>query len=353
MVGFLTLFLGLFFGVREVAVQAAPGVARVELRLDEQPVASLVAPDWKALVDFGSVPLPRTLEAVAFDAEGRIVGRAEQRLNRVRPRSAASLFVTREAEGDFARLVWQSITGKAPERVILLLDGRPVSNENLERIPLPKGRTAVLRAEVRFPDGSSATAETLVGAPAQDAAQAELTALVVARTKKSAAEDPAQMAGFFRSGGKDVPVVAVEDGPADVRVVLSRLAFKALGNPFFTRSLRPTVRRPFEEQIVGAGRFGDGVTWSVVDPEGHTRGEGFRSFLVHRSHSGKEPVLKGLNGLRVVPGEGPQELRMAVALSILDLAEGIGRRAVVVLVASGEEDKGALSVEVVESLSTS
>jgi len=89
--------------------------------------------------------------------------------------------------------------------VILLLDGRPVSNENLERIPLPKGRTAVLRAEVRFPDGSSATAETLVGAPAQDAAQAELTALVVARTKKSAAEDPAQMAGFFRSGGKDVP----------------------------------------------------------------------------------------------------------------------------------------------------
>lgn len=42
---------------------------------------------------------------------------------------------------------------------------------------------------------------------------------------------------------------------------------------------------------------------------------------------------------------------MAVALSILDLAEGIGRRAVVVLVASGEEDKGALSEPAVESLS--
>ena len=95
------------------------------------------------------------------------------------------------------------------------------------------------------------------------------------------------------------------------------------------------------------------MTWSVVDPEGHARGEGFRSFLVHRSHSGNEPVLTGLNGLRFVPGEGPQELRMAVALSILDLAEGIGRRAVVVLVASGEEDKGALSETVVESLSTS
>lgn len=56
-------------------VVAEPGIARVEYRLDGRPVASADRPPFAARVDFGDLPAPRLLEAVAFDAAGEEVGR--------------------------------------------------------------------------------------------------------------------------------------------------------------------------------------------------------------------------------------------------------------------------------------
>lgn len=56
-------------------VVADPAIARVEYRLDGEPVATASKPPFSARVDFGALPAPRRVEAVAFAAGGREIGR--------------------------------------------------------------------------------------------------------------------------------------------------------------------------------------------------------------------------------------------------------------------------------------
>jgi len=56
-------------------VVAEPRIARVEYRLDGRPVGAAKRPPFAARVDFGELPAPHLLEAVAFDAAGAEVGR--------------------------------------------------------------------------------------------------------------------------------------------------------------------------------------------------------------------------------------------------------------------------------------
>lgn len=59
----------------------APSVARVELWLDGRRAATVAAPPFAAEVDLGRLPLPRRVEAVAFDAAGAELGRDETVVN--------------------------------------------------------------------------------------------------------------------------------------------------------------------------------------------------------------------------------------------------------------------------------
>lgn len=52
-----------------------PDVARVEMRLDGERVETVGRPPFEARLDLGGVPRPRTVEAVAFAADGRELGR--------------------------------------------------------------------------------------------------------------------------------------------------------------------------------------------------------------------------------------------------------------------------------------
>jgi hypothetical protein len=69
MIEFVTLFLGLVLGVREVALVVGDEVAAVEIRLNDAPVATLTGPPWTLLLSFGvesAVPGPdRLADAVA------------------------------------------------------------------------------------------------------------------------------------------------------------------------------------------------------------------------------------------------------------------------------------------------
>ncbi|MEM9598361.1 MAG: hypothetical protein AAGD06_29115, partial [Acidobacteriota bacterium] len=81
MVEFVTLFLGLTFGVHPVQLTVTGDPVRVELRLDADVVATLDEPPWRAQVDFGSRLTPHELEAVAIGSDGAELGRARQWLN--------------------------------------------------------------------------------------------------------------------------------------------------------------------------------------------------------------------------------------------------------------------------------
>ena len=58
-----------------------PRVARVEMRLGDGRAVRLEAPPFAAVFDLGRLPLPRRVEAVAYDAEGRELGRDELVVN--------------------------------------------------------------------------------------------------------------------------------------------------------------------------------------------------------------------------------------------------------------------------------
>ncbi|HEX2163865.1 MAG TPA: VWA domain-containing protein, partial [Thermoanaerobaculia bacterium] len=59
----------------------APDVARVELRLDGRRAAVVAAAPFAAVLDLGRLPLPRRVEAIAFDAAGGELGRDETTVN--------------------------------------------------------------------------------------------------------------------------------------------------------------------------------------------------------------------------------------------------------------------------------
>ena len=61
--------------VRLESIVSDPRVARVDFLLDGKPVASRDRPPFEARVDFGSLPEPRTAEAVGYDFQGAEVGR--------------------------------------------------------------------------------------------------------------------------------------------------------------------------------------------------------------------------------------------------------------------------------------
>lgn len=229
MVAFLTLFLGLVTGVQPVQVTVGPEVATVELRLDGESVGILQAAPWTLPVDLGSELAPHRLEAVAFDAEGRRVGRVSQTLNLPRPPVELRLAVDTSREPVVARMLWRSVLGLEPAQVRLWLDGEPVAVEDPAAVELPAHDPAglhFLRAELVLEDGSRSHDELVFGA-ASDRVHQELTAVPV-RFAQDRERAPGDLSGLFEAGGRSLSPVAVESGPADVLVVLDPGARDAL-----------------------------------------------------------------------------------------------------------------------------
>lgn len=345
MVAILTLFAGLFFGLRVVEVEVGPGVARVELRLDGRAVATLVAPAWSAPVDFGPIPMPRQLEAIAFDDAGVRVGSDRRPVNRINPRVQAGFSIRRETDGESASLDFRPVRGRDPERVLLLLGGEPLPSLDLTRIPLPArapGSTAVLRATLEFADGEIVSAEALVGGAA--GLPDGLTPLRVTRDAGWAGDVPG-FDGFFEAGSSPLTVLASERGPAEVRVVVTSRARAVIRDPHGVFGMKDSLPQSLMEEHIRStrGQLGGDAVWRLVDPARPTA---------------NPPAREGTEILAGQLGAGSlaiadDDVRGAAALSALALAERAIRCAILIVVAPGEEARGPLSERALDDLTRS
>jgi VWFA-related protein len=141
----------------------SPRVARVELVLDGRRVATATAAPFAAEVDVGRLPLPRRLEAVAFDAAGVEVGRDALVVNG----GAGSLRVrvTEPADGEAQGAVTVAAEVAVPEgrrldRVELYWGERLLATlfrpPFRHRLQVPDGSEGILRAVAFLADGSRA-----------------------------------------------------------------------------------------------------------------------------------------------------------------------------------------------------
>lgn len=222
MIAFATFFLGLVAGVQDVELIVGAEVAAVELRLDHQAVARLSAPPWRSRIDLGALLEPHHLAAIALDAKGEEVGRAEQWINVPRPLAEASwvLDLSLDGRGGRAQLGWQSLADAKPTRIAVELDGVELRVDDPRSFVLPPydpNQLHLLRAELDFEENLSAVAEATFGGFFADEVSSELTAVPLLVDGAEPTVPLLQQAA--RSRGQNVRVVAVERAPADVVIV--------------------------------------------------------------------------------------------------------------------------------------
>ena len=80
-VAFVTMLLGLTAGIKTIEVAVAETTARVEILLDGRAAGVLTGPPWRLEIDLGAELAPHRLVAIARDAAGGELGRAEQWIN--------------------------------------------------------------------------------------------------------------------------------------------------------------------------------------------------------------------------------------------------------------------------------
>ena len=248
MISFASLFVGLVFGLVNVELVAAQGVARVDLLLDGRAVAELREP-WGTTLDLGCTPAPHELVAVAYDGKGKEVERVRQWVNRPRSIADASLLLEPRVPGSprVARLSWRSLSGEVPTSVVVTLDetGVPVADPaRFELPPHDPGRSHTLRATLAFPRDVVATAEAHFGGTRRSEAFQEMTAVAIELPKGKAVPPPEELTGWFEKDGMPLEIAAVEEGPYDVVFVCEASALPSLRSFFRGRKGRPLAPRP-------------------------------------------------------------------------------------------------------------
>jgi hypothetical protein len=347
---FLSLFLGLVTGVRPVELAVGKDVAAVEIRLDGKLLGVLKEARWRIDVDFGSVPEPHHLEATGFDVSGQQVARVLQKINLHRSLAEANLLIEPGVGGRnrIARLTWQSAIAERPERLGVTFDGTPIAAPDPARIALPPfvpERVHFLRADLEFPTGISTSAEITFGGENRDRTQAELTAVPVLPAKKKLLPEK-DMEGWFLADGTPVKVVAEEEGPGEIAVVLDEAARLPLARLVEFYRPAPIVPGtiPFNRaRDVAPLRKGQRVRFQWTFPEVREH-SGTRFELFPQS----QDFLAGTAGLlwmmtHVFPPAAPEERRFAdaVAVAALNVSAESRPRAIVLLLA-GSKDASAL-----------
>jgi len=350
MIAFATFILGLVTGDCVVGVVPGENVARVEMLLDGQLVAEIRKPPWEAVVDFGPYPEPHLLVAVAMDQEGGETARVEQWVNRPKRLAEASLVLTpgTGGRGRSAVLSWRSVVAADPVATRITFDGTPLPVADAARIALPDFEPAqvhFLKAELDFPQNVSAVAEIIFGGRQPDEAQTDLTAILVTVPKSGKPKSwklprPEAMEGWFTDDCVPLRVVAVEDGPGEVLVVVDSSARHALEAMAFSGSwFRDSVHLPKDQRL------------RVVSPFPERRHHsGVEHFLFPISEdlfpSASGGFLQQYARLRQ-PGWNLEDQRLVDALAVAGMsASGRDRRRAVVLLTGPEPfDRSRLSVE--------
>jgi hypothetical protein len=350
-IAFATFFLGLVFGVVNVELDVAHGVRSARLLLDGREVAALEAP-WRARVDLGQALSPHELVAVAFDANGREVGRSRQWVNRPRAAAEAAFVLEpgRGGKGRIARLSWMcAVADETPRSVAVTFDGRELAVPDPRRIELPAHapeQVHFLRAVVDCGGDVPAVADATFGGSRNAETLSELTAVPVELERGRKLPPVEAMDGWFARRGRPLTVAAVDEGPARVVFVLAGKAREELARMEKGRG-RPGPREPERGLWDGALRRGQRFLflWSGAEQVVRSK-EALNFFPQTPELTWKDGgvLWLGANLERNAPA-GTERIPRAVAVAGLTAAAREERRAVVLLVGPEASDESSLSAE--------
>ncbi len=355
MIEFLSLFVGLVIGVQNVEVTVSGPVARVEFRLDDEIVAEIETAPWVTQIDFGRNLLPAEFEAVAFDADGRELGRDRRLLNLPGQRAEAEIVAIRDDSGTVtaARLAWSSPEFNKPRKILVELDGRELKVRSPYRIDLtgiPERKVHVLTAEFEFSSDVIIRRELVFGPEFEGEHDSGLTAVAVVLEDLDELPPVEAMDGWFVDDGSEVRVAAVEKPGA--RVVLVRdptVVHRLAAMEPELESRRKKARRGSSKNR-SLDDFDDDVALLTLSPEPVVSGEGSSSTVLFpfsdKPIPGSEGVVAGTIGTSPASHlAGPLMMSDAVAVAGIRAAEGNGRRAVILLLGQEREDGSRFSVE--------
>jgi hypothetical protein len=214
MVTFVSLFLWLVVDTQPVRVAVDPGVAAVELFLDDHSVGVIDGPPWQLECDFGPTLRPHELRAVARGEDGSELGRTTQLVNLPRSNAEVEIVLKTGATGepDAVRVVTESGERLQPLAVFVTFDGSALAQSSGGRYELPDHdprQIHIVSAEAHFPDGVTARQDVTFGGTFGSRVATELTAVPVF-ADVSEDLDPARLQGLFSVRGVPAKVAAVE-----------------------------------------------------------------------------------------------------------------------------------------------
>jgi hypothetical protein len=346
MIAFVSLFLGLMFGSRPVEVVVGEGVAAVELRLDGQRVDLIRQAPWVMACDFGPNITPRLLEAVAFDAQNRELGRVRQWLNLPQASAVLNAVLGPREEGGarVARLSWESSAGAEPKSVVAFLDGTPLAVPDPHRIELPsvdESQFHLLNVEMEFENRVTSRVDLTFGGSYADEVNTEITALPIeAVGKLKQAPTVAGVQGWFLEDGKTLRVVAVEKEQMELVFVMDR-PFGRFFGPGERRKIPKALHLTDEHRI----RF-----VASIPTQSQGVGSTFELFPISRTY-GKEfgDLYRLLSGMGRPPQNSPAQPTSAVAVAGLAAYESRRRRAVVLIPSERHTQDGKVTPAQVRS----
>jgi hypothetical protein len=348
MVEFLTLFLGLVVGQQNVELTVAEQVARVELRLNGDVLASRDGEPWRMRCDFGRELHPGRLKAIAYDEQGRVIGIDEQWINLPKDRAEAAIVAERDSSGRVvaARLTWRSPEFEKPKNITVTLDG----NELKVRAPyvidlsgVDSSSSHLLRAEFGFGDNLRLTRELAFGKVFSGVHSSGLTALPVVLDDIDELPPTEQLEGWFVAGDDALQIAAVERDTAQLVVVADPTTIGLVESLFENRKDRGSRRRRGGDGPRFVDELAEDVEMRVLIPEPvipQGRSEAALLFPLSRKPApGTQGILKtviaanpgGFLGAGLMMGD-------AVAMAAMSAAEDNRRRAVLVLLGEERED---------------
>lgn len=356
MVTFLTLLMGLVVGVQSIEVAVAEPAARVELRLNGRPVAEASAPPWVLRCDFGRDLHPALLEAVAFDASGRELGRDAQHVNLPESRAEAVIVPVVDASGRTvaARLSWTSAEYGRPRSISALLDGRSVAVDGSQRIDLSAaadGELHVLAVDFEFSSELVLRRQLAFGKGFSGGASSELTAVPVAVGPAAELPPADRLAGWFTAAGEPLEVTAAERGSGLLVIVRDPGAEdQILDLQRERKRAARDARRSASGQALD--RLAGDVEIRVLIAEPFQPRDRDRATLLFPYSERGVPGDEGIIEAAVAPGNERLlgtglMLADAVAVAGLRAAEGNRRRAVVLMLGPKREDVSRFHPEVV------
>ena len=340
MVHFLSFLVGLVVGLHPVEVAVTGPVARVEIRLDNTIVAEIKGEPWQTEINLGPTLKPALLEALAFDTDGRLIGRDRQWLNLPRPRAEAVVLPELDDDGLVigARLQWNSAEFLQPKSVDFRLDGEPLGHDSSLSVDLRGSDPStlhVLDAEIRFPDHVVVREQMVFGKGYAGDLNLHLTALPILITDPDVFPPAEGLEGWFESRGQPVEVADVEKGSAQLVIVRGSSVDDHL------EALQLKLQKNSEE--TGNDRLPEDVLFRVIGtiPTGGPRGNARLFPFSDPKPVGRKGLADELEKARFGNLQfGIHRRADAVALAGLEASAANQRRAVLLILGPDEDEAG-------------